>query len=352
MMLWLQRAVGVLLSIVIVLMAPAPLYAQEDDDDDTEEVEEAEEPTDEELAAARALFSEAKDLEAAGEWAKALTKLEKVAKVVTTPQVRFHVALCHENLGRLVEAINGFELAAQEAEKTGATDVLENAPKRAEALRARVAYLVLEVSGKVRVSKIYLDDRRVSIALAGTKIPVDPGEHRVEVRREGEVTYDMDVELAEGETHKLEIEIDDPAPKEDPDPKPDPKPDPDIKTPPETEMKRLPAYILAGVGVVSFITAGVFWGLRETTVSNIAANCEDADSLTGCDPDDRELEDIAQTYDVTSKVMLGIGAVSLASGVALWFILAPEDGTPTTGKKKKKVSVAPTIGGVVVSGAF
>lgn len=351
-MMWLQRAVWTALSIVIVVMTPALLHAQEDDDDDgTEQVEEDNQPTDEELAAARTLFNEAKELEAAGEWRRALTKLEKVAKVVITPQVRFHIALCHENLGRLVEAINGFELAEQEAQKIGAEDVIENAPLRAAALRERVAHLVLEISGEVRVSKIYLDDRRVSLALAGTKIPVDPGDHRVEVRRDGEVTYEMDVELSEGETHKLEIAIDDPEPVEKPDPPPKPDPEPGIKREPETEMKRLPAYILAGVGVVAFITSGVFWGLREATVDNIATNCEDPDSLTGCDPDDRELEDLAQTYDVTSKVMLGIGAVSLASGVALWFILAPEDGTPTTGTKKK-VSVAPTIGGLVVSGTF
>jgi hypothetical protein len=348
---WLQRTVWVLLSIVIPLMMAVPVHAQEDDDDAAEEP--AKKPTDEELAAARELFNEAKDLESEGDWAKALDRLEKVAKVVVTPQVRFHIALCHENLGRLVEAINGYELAAQEAERTGAEEVIENAPPRAASLRKRVAHIVLEITGKVRVSKIFLDDRQVSLALAGTRIPVDPGSHRVEVRRDGEVTYEMDVELAEAEAHKLEIEIDDPKPEPTPDPSPNPKPGPDpIPKEPETEMKRLPAYILAGVGVASFITSGIFWGLRQTAVSNIADGCEDPGSLTGCDPDDRELEDVAQTYDVAAKVFVGVGAVSLASGVVLWFVLAPDDGSPTTGNKSKKVSVTPTLGGLMISGSF
>lgn len=340
---WRKRALWVLLSIAVTLMMPAPLHAQDAPPE--------KEPTGEELAAARALFSEAKDLEAAGEWKKALKRLQKVAKIKMTPQVRFHIALCHENLGRLVEAINGYELAAQEAQAVGAQDVIDNAPPRAEALRARVAHLVLEVSGKVRVSKIYLDDREVSLALAGTKIPVDPGSHRVEVRREGDVTYEMDLELAEAEKHKLEIEIDDPKPKPPPKPTPKPRPEPP-PVEPETEMKRLPAYLLAGVGVLAFVGAGVFWGLREETVGNIADNCEDPESLTGCDPDDQELEGTAQNYDVASKVFLGIGAVSLASGVVLWFVLAPDDASPTTGTKKPNVTFVPTLGGFMLSGSF
>ncbi len=343
---WLERALGLLLTIVFTLMAPPPIYAQDDDQGEAQ----ADKPTDEELAAARGLFEEAMTLEAEGQWERALFKLEKVAKIVSTPQVRFHIALCHENLGRLVEAINGFELAAQEAKKSGAQDVLENAPVRAAALRERVAYLTLEISGEVRVSKIYLDDRQVSFALAGTRIPVDPGAHRVEVRRDDKVIYQMDLELGEAEAHKLEIQIDDPARKPDPDPVPTPDPTGPTSEP-ETEMKRIPAYAVAGVGVVSFIISGAFWGLREATVSNIAGSCEDPESLTGCDPDNRELEDLAQTYDVTAKVMLGIGFASLASGAVLWFVLAPDNSAPTTGNAPK-VSVLPTLGGLLISGAF
>jgi hypothetical protein len=163
----------------------------------------------------------------------------------------------------------------------------------------------------------------------------------------------MDVELAEAESHKLEIVINDPKSDPDPggDPTPKPDPDPDNKEP-ETEMKRLPAYILAGVGVLSFIGSGVFWGLREAQLGAIAENCEDEVNLTGCRPEDREPADRAQAYDTTAKVLLGVGAASLASGVVLWFVLEPEGGTATTGNTKKKVSVAPLPGGLLISGQF
>src|SRR5690606_32114673 len=158
------------------------------------------EPSKEELAAARALFEEALALESDERWSEALAKLEKVGKVKMTPQVRFHIALCHENLGRLVDAINGFELAVQEARAVGAKDVIEAAPPRAEKLRARVAQLTFSVEGTVRSSKIFIDGEEMSLALADTKIPVDPGEHLLEVRRDGEVIERRELVLEEGES--------------------------------------------------------------------------------------------------------------------------------------------------------
>jgi hypothetical protein len=205
----------------------------------------------------------------------------------------------------------------------------------------------------VRISKVFLDDREVSMALAGSKIPVDPGSHRVEVRREGTTTYEMDVELAEAESHKLEIEINDPKPTVEPDPVPDPVPQPQpIPREPETEMKRLPAYILGGVGVLSFVGAGIFWGLRQSHVSAIAESCEDPNNLVGCDPANRDLEETAQSFDVASKVLVSLGAVSLATGVVLWFVLTPDDGSPTTGAQQPSVTFVPTLGGFAVLGTF
>lgn len=346
----LLRQIPRLVSLVLVLLLlAAPGRAQPEEAPAAAPAE----PTDEELAAARRLFSEAKDLEKEGDWEGALAKLEKVAGVKMTPQVRFHVALCHDHLGRLVEAINGFELAAQEARAMGpkARDVAENAPARAEKLRGRVAHVRLEVVGTVRVSKIFIDGRAVSLALVDTEIPLDPGSHLVEVRRDDEVTDSHELELGEAESEVLELEIDDPKPppKPDPDPDPDPKPPVPIDPGPKEQPSRLPAYLTAGAGVAILGGAAVTFGLRQATIANV--RCYDPDNYTGCDPEDEPTAALAEKYDLASKVLLGVGAGVLATGVVLWFVLAPDDDpAPTAGAAK--LGVTPWPGGFELIGTF
>lgn len=315
--------------------------------------------TEEELAAARQLFNEALEDEKKNHWEEALNKLEKVGRVKMTPQVRFHIALSHEHLGRLVEAINGFELAEQEARALGdsAKSVAQNAPERAAKLRDRVSHVRIMVKGKAYTSKIFLDGREVSLALVDTDIPVDPGSHVIEVRHDGQVMQEQKVALAESESEKVELAINDPEPPPPvPEPypvpnggtRPTPKPDPDTPRSPPNEMERLPAYIVGGVGGLMLITSGVLWGLRQNSITNI--HCDDPEAFTGCDPDDRDTAEQGERYDIASKVMLGVGAAALATGVVLWFVLAPDGAVGSF--SGVGFGVAPTVGGAQLMGRF
>src|SRR5215213_7178870 len=73
-----------------------------------------------ELKKARLQFQQATELERAGNWTAALQAFREVGQVRMTPQVRFHIAVCEENLGRLVAALGGYELALADADKVGA----------------------------------------------------------------------------------------------------------------------------------------------------------------------------------------------------------------------------------------
>ena len=116
--------------------------------------------TEEELTRLRQLFTEGRQLEGKGQWAEALKKFEAVAASKMTPQIRFHMALCEENMGRLVSALRGFELAAREAKEMGSAgvDALTPAVEHADAIRPRIAKLEIDVHGKLTTSKILLDD--------------------------------------------------------------------------------------------------------------------------------------------------------------------------------------------------
>jgi hypothetical protein len=312
-------------------------------------------PTPEALAAARSLFVEGIDLEKEGDWEAALSRFMKVADVKMTPQVRFHIALCHEKLGRWVDAVNGFEFAEQEARAAGdhGRDVLENAPKRAEALRARLAHIVINVEGKVYTSKVFIDGNEVALALAGSSIPVDPGDHVIAVKRAGKTTFSEERSFDEAESQEITLEIDDPKPE----PKPLPKPavvpgggDPSNPVVPDDPPQWI-AYVVAGVGVAALGGAGAMWGLRQQRLSGL--ECDNND-FTGCDPAFRAQADDAKNFDFASKVLLGVGAAGVVTGVALWFVLSPEDDpSPTsTGATKASIGIVPSPTGVHVLGRF
>jgi hypothetical protein len=312
--------------------------------------------TAEELAAARKMFVDGKALEKDGAWVAALVKFKTVAKIKMTPQVRFHIALCHEHLGKLVDAVNGFELAEQEAKATGkAADVAVNAPKRAEALRARLAQLMLRVAGKVYTSKIFLDDREVSLALVDTNIPVDAGKHTVKVRRAGKTTFSKELTFEEAQSQELKLVINDPkpppAPVKGPDPEPDAKPGP---APRQVFMTDDPpqwiAYVVAGVGAGALVVSGILWSQRNQALSQL--ECEDPATYSGCKFDGQGKAQQAEQLDVAAKVLVGVGAAGVATGVALWFLLMPDDDQPTTGNTQAQWLIAPTLGGVSVGGTF
>jgi hypothetical protein len=277
------------------------------------------EPTAEERAAARALFQEVLEHERKGEWNEALLKLDKIAGVKMTPQVRYHIALCHEHLGRFVEAINGFELAAQEAAAAGPTAraVVENAPARAEELRKRVARVRITVRGKVRTSRIFVDDRPFSLSLLDTEVPIDPGSHALEVRREARVIATRSFQLGETERTEIALEIDDP------EPPPPPKPTaPPPSPPPPDEPSRLPAYVVGGIGVAGLVGGAVMFGVSHAIAAEVNSRCK-GDAVQ-CDPDDEPLARDGFTLFVAGQIVMGVGAAALLTGVVLYFVLEPD----------------------------
>ncbi len=321
------------LVLVAVVAAPTRSFAQ---------------PTPEELAAARQLFNEGKELEKQKSYAGAIEKFKKVAGVKMTPQVRFHIALCEENLGHLVEAINGFELAAEEAKRAGstATEVAENAPKRATALHARVPTLRLAVTGKVLTSRILLDGNPVSAAMIGVSLPIDPGAHAVEVQSAaGKTTFHKDLKLQEKASESLEIKVNDvevaAVPKDDTPP----------PTPPSTSRSRAPVVIAGGVGVASLIASGVFFGLRASTLSTAAAECKDQVNYTGCTHTNGVDDVIArgQMYSTVSMITLGVGLAGLGAAGVLLLVSSPKKAPAPT---KAGVTLVPTGPGFEVRGVF
>src|SRR5690349_18392834 len=157
-----------------------------------------------ELKKARAQFQQATELEQAKNWTAALQAFREVGQVRMTPQVRFHIAVCEEGLGRLVAALGGYELALADADKVGAdfkAEVEENVTK----LRARIPKLVIERGSGANAAAIELDGVAVGDSSVGVEVPLDPGPHAVTAKAPNRKPFEANVTLTEQETTRLEV---------------------------------------------------------------------------------------------------------------------------------------------------
>jgi hypothetical protein len=295
-----------------------------------------------ELSAARQTFVEGKDFEKRGAWDEALLRFKAVARVKMTPQVRFHIALCEENLGRLVSAMRGFELAAEEARQAGATavEVAEKAPERVAALKKRVGTVTVHVNGKLIDSSVTLDGVPLLPSSFDAAIPVDPGAHVVLVlSAEGKGSSRTEVTVAEHGEAQVTVTVAD-ALFSPPKPKPlEPKPE---------KGSRLPAYLVGSVGLAALAGSAVFYGLEVVTINTLRreARCDAQDH--GCDPAYQSLGDTGRVYSVVSPIALGVGVAGLATAGVLWFTLGPN----RSSQRPPALAISPHGRGLAIRGAF
>ena len=102
-----------------------------------------------ELWIARGKFQQAIELERAGDFAQALRLLREVGQLKMTPQVRYHIALCLDNLGQLVAAVGSYELALADADTVGQS-FRETVEKNVARLRARIPKLQIKRGNRCR----------------------------------------------------------------------------------------------------------------------------------------------------------------------------------------------------------
>lgn len=311
----------------------------------TARVARADDPTEAEIAEARKSFELGKKLEDEDQWGEALETFRKVAQVKTTPQVLFHIALAEENLGHLAKALRGFRDAQAMAEKDpeGAKHVLENAPEHIEALRARTPLLRVEVDG-TDFARVTVDGEALPPEALGTDVPMDPGKHTIvlEPASDGKPT-ERDVFLTERANEKVRLVAHGKSEVKAPIVPVAPKP-----TRPEiTHGSKVPAIIAGSVGVASLVGAGVFLGLRQSSIAQVEASCRDQVNDRYCDPKLAPVADRGRTYTYASASLAAVGAAALATGAVLWFTVGA-DKTPRA--TATRVTVTP--GMLSVGGTF
>ena len=322
----LARLASILLAVAIV--SPAPATAQP-------------EPTPAELDQARQSFAQARKLEDAGKWAEALELLKKVAEVRTTPQVRFHIALCQENLGLWTQALDGFALAAREAVGV-APDVIKESNQHVNALEKRIPTLTVRVNGAAPGDELLLDRRPIPMGDPPLPVRVDPGNHVLEVKRGDAIVGKVEFAIDPGSSRRIDTEVQPPPP-----PGPPPTATP-TQRPPDTTTssgiaQRTIGWIALGVGGAAVIATGVFAGLRAGAVSDVEDAC--ASDLGACKGEPGDVDPIrerGETYSTLVNVFAITAGVCVAGGLVL-VLTAPSSGQPAAVSGQRQVKAAPKI---------
>lgn len=287
---------------------------------------------------ARELFREALALEAAGDYASALGKLQQVASFKTTPQVSFNLGVCNEKLGKLVVALGHYRLALADAEQDPALKkVAAEATRALGELEPKIPTLTLKRGKGADTASVTVDGKEVSSTAIGSPMMLDPGVHSVEASADGYQNFKKQLRLDTSEKATLEIVMTPGAstplvagPKSSASAAPSTPTAPNASAassesagdapPPASSSSpgsgmRTAGWIALGVGVIGGITSGVFYAKRSSAISDLNGMCG-ADKQS-CPDSARATIDDGKSATLIGNVGLAVGAVGLVTGIIL-----------------------------------
>jgi hypothetical protein len=323
-------------------------------------------------AVAQSMFDEGRRLMSEKRYAEACPKLADSQRLDPALGTLLNLAVCHEKLGRTASAWTEYRDAESIAKREGRLDRAAYAREHVAQIEPHLSHVTV-VRGSNQDGRaaeagldVRLDDASVGLAALGTALPIDPGEHKIEARAPGKITWTGTVTVgADAASTKVEIPIlaDEPKPEPvvivpppvvaPPVTPPPAQPPPDVTPPPETPhgmtTRRTIAYAIGGVGIAG-LAAGSIAGIE--TISKWSTR-NDACPGDRCTPAGLDADKTARSWALVSDVGFAVGVVGV--GVATYLILTePSQAAPpaTTGGVRIVPRVGANSGGLSIAGAW
>jgi|GEM_PF-2549395 len=159
-----------------------------------------------EVAAARGLFEEGVAAAGNARWEDALSAFERSYAIAPRSTTLLNLAGAQVQLGRLVAASESYQRLIREAGSNARERRLRDQAREAlSGLEPRIAHLTLNVADLERGDEVLLDGAAVSHAIVGVATPVDPGDHRIAVRRSDREIGEASVNLSEGGSREVTV---------------------------------------------------------------------------------------------------------------------------------------------------
>jgi hypothetical protein len=293
--------------------------------------------------AAESLFSDARRLMQAGDYAHACPKLEASRRLEPGLGTTLNLGDCYEKVGRTASAWAEFKGAAAQAQREGDALRKATALERAAALEPRLSRLQINVADpNVSVSR---NGEALSAGVLGSAIPVDPGTYQLEAHAPGKRAWAQSVQVA-GDASIVDVTVpplvDEPRAAEVPPPGPAPSP---LSEPApaaaSSHAEQTWAWVLGGVGVAAVATGATFAVLASSNWSKAKDQCQDYPYE--CTPSAVSHADTASTQASVASVAFILGGAALGTSAVL-FLISPNE------KTGPELAISPTS--VTLQGRF
>lgn len=190
----LPRTAGIqFVALALSLLSASPTYADEAQD----------------AAAAESIFREGRALLGSGKIREACDKFSESKRLDPAPGTVLNLAQCYEALGRTASAWVSYRELDVLATKLGQPRRAEFAREKSAALERTLPMLVIHVAPANRVDGLAVeyDGTKLGSAAWGTRVPVDPGSHRVGASAPGRLAWSTNIEASAGTAREVEVPL-------------------------------------------------------------------------------------------------------------------------------------------------
>lgn len=275
-------------------------------------------------AMAEALFRAAKALQSDNKVTEACAKFAESHRLDPKPGTILNVATCHELAGRTATAWADYAEAMTFAARAHQTDREKFARGRLDDLAKKLSYVTFQFPAQPDL-EVLLDGKALSTAMAGTRVPMDPGEHALEARAPGKVTWTSRMHVADGPAERTIV-----VPPLGDDVAAAPPPaavSNDSTSPAAVPAQRIAGWVAIGAGAVA-LGAGAFFGIRTLSkTSTIDEHCVGSH----CDDAGLRANDDAKDSATLSTVTFALGTAALVTGIVL-LVTAPSARAPSSSR--------------------
>lgn len=312
-------------------------------------------------ASAETLFQEGLSAMKRNDYAVAAEAFAQSNKADPSPGTQINLALSFEKQKKWASAWTWYRSALGMAQQRNQAARAQNAEESAARIKPLIHYAIISVKEPLTGLVVKRDGAEVTIAIAGKEVPLpmDPGEHTIDVAASGKKPWSKTVQIADNpQTERIEIPKLEDAPVE-------AKPvagaaGTDYRPPvvaSDGSSQRTVGIVVGGAGILAGVAAVVVFTVAkgEETERDQQRAVQNDPSKTV--PVRAEAERSADSHEKAAKnnqliaLGLGGGAVVLVGVGAVLFFTAPK-AAPKTAQTRLLPVVTPTFAGLGLSGSF